>query len=296
MSHLFEVFNKYSLKTNWPVFVGLLFLYLPVYCKLFDDMNNEGQGYAPIILAMILFLFWEKREKLLLHYQSTNLSTHPIWGGLIFIFGLLLYVVGRSQEVNAFSIGSQLPILLGILIIVCDLSILSIVWFPLFFTLFMIPIPGSVMDIITLPMKSAVSYVTEHILFEFGYPISRMGVTLQIGPYKLLVADACAGMHTLISLEAMGLFYINLIKQDSVFRNSVLALLIVPISFVANVTRVMILVLITYYFGDAAGQSFVHKFAGMALFLAGLILIISVDSALQYITYHRSNSNKKKGI
>jgi exosortase/archaeosortase family protein len=57
--------------------------------------------------------------------------------------------------------------------------------------------------------------------------------------------------------------------------------LIVPISFTANVIRVMALTLITFHFGDAAGQGFLHKFAGMVLFLTALLLIIGFDTALQ---------------
>ena len=60
--------------------------------------------------------------------------------------------------------------------------------------LFMIPLPGPVVDFLTMPMKMAVSYVAENILFWFDYPIARTGVILQIGQYKLLVADACAGL------------------------------------------------------------------------------------------------------
>jgi exosortase/archaeosortase family protein len=106
-------------------------------------------------------------------------------------------------------------------------------------------------------------------------------VILQIGQYKLLVADACAGLHTLLSLEALGLLYLNLVRHDSLFRNAALAILIVPISFSANVIRVITLTLITYHLGDAAGQGFLHGFAGMVLFISALLLIIGVDSILR---------------
>ena len=135
-------------------------------------------------------------------------------------------------------------------------------------------------DAVTLPMKMAVSYVAESILFAAGYPIARTGVILQIGQYKLLVADACAGLHTLFTLEALGLLYLNLVQRDSLFRNVALAILVVPISFAANVIRVMVLTLITYHFGDGAGQGFLHGFAGMVLFLSALLLIIGVDTLL----------------
>ena len=94
---------------------------------------------------------------------------------------------------------------------------------------------------------------------------------LQIGQYQLLVADACAGLQTLLTLEALGLFYLNVVRHTSAVRNVALALLIVPISFSANVIRVIALTLVTYYFGDAAGQGFLHGFAGMVLFLTALV-------------------------
>ena len=181
-------------------------------------------------------------------------------------------------------VGSQIFVISGILLITRGASVLKAMWFPLFFIFFMIPLPGIFLDAVTMPMKMTVSYVAEHILFWVGYPIARTGVILQIGQYQLLVADACAGMHTLISLEALGLLYLNLVKHDSLFRNITLAILIIPISFTANVIRVMVLTLVTYYFGDAAGQGFVHGFAGMVLFVVALTLIMGVDSILQYIT------------
>jgi exosortase len=138
-------------------------------------------------------------------------------------------------------------------------------------------------------MKMAVSYVAEHILYWFGYPIARSGVILQIGQYQLLVANACAGLHTLISLEALGLLYLNIVRHDSLIRNIILAILIVPISFSSNVIRVMILTLVTFHFGDEAGQGFVHGFAGIVLFTVALTLIMTVDSVLQYSVKRQQN-------
>jgi exosortase/archaeosortase family protein len=56
--------------------------------------------------------------------------------------------------------------------------------------------------------------------------------------------------------------------------------LVIPISFIANVIRVMILVLVTYHFGDAAGQGFIHGFAGLVLFMVGLAIMLAVDRLL----------------
>jgi len=154
---------------------------------------------------------------------------------------------------------------------------LALIAFPLFFLLFTIPLPASLVDAVTQPVKIAVSIAAETILGALGYGIARSGVIMQIGPYQLLVADACAGLHTLFVLEALGLFYLNHVRHTSVIRNVVLAILIVPISFSANVIRVIALALITYYFGDDAGQSFLHDFAGMVLFMTALLMIVAAD-------------------
>ena len=269
---------KSSNFVNWlPIVIGLLALYLPTYQTAFQQLwVHQDQAHGPIVLIVVLFLFWQKR-----HFFSLKLTQQasPILGGITLILGLLCYVAGRSQDIFILDLGSQIFVFAGIFLLTRGFSLLKALWFPLFFIIFMLPFP---LDSITLPMKMAVSYVTENILFWLGYPIAREGVILQIGQYQLLVADACAGMHTLISLEALGLLYLSLVKHDSLIRNITLTLLIIPISFTANVFRVITLTLITYYFGDEVGQGFVHGFAGIFLFFIALIFIMAVDSMLQY--------------
>ena len=169
---------------------------------------------------------------------------------------------------------------------------MRLIWFPLFFLifflLFFVPLPGSVVAFVTTPLKKAVSALAALLLHGLGYPVARAGVLLSVGPYQLLVADACAGLNSMFALEALGLLYMNLMRYTSAARNVALALLIIPIAFVANVIRVLILVLVTYHFGDAAGQGFVHDFAGVVLFIVGLSLILLVDQLLRWAFKGRS--------
>jgi exosortase B len=157
---------------------------------------------------------------------------------------------------------------------------LRLIWFPLFFLLFMVPLPEALVAAVTAPLKSAVSYVASNVLYLMGYPVGRSGVMLTVGQYQLMVADACAGLNSMFTLEALGMFYMNLMRYTSVARNVTLAVALIPIAFCANIGRVMILVLVTYYFGDAAGQGFVHGFAGMVLFLIALMLMLVFDKLL----------------
>jgi exosortase B len=262
-----------------PVIAGLLVLYVPSLIDLFAGIwSQDEQMHGPIVLGISIWLIYRNWPAMMAASEAE--PTH--WSGWIFfVFALLLYVLGRSQDILIFEIGSVIWLLVGIALLTRGATAVKVQWFALFFMLFMVPLPGVVVDAVTLPMKMAVSYVAEAVLFWIGYPIGRNGVILQIGQYMLLVADACAGLHTLLTLEALGLLYLNLVRRDSAFRNVALALLIVPISFAANVIRVMALSLITYHFGDEAGQGFLHGFAGMVLFLSALLLIIGFDTMLQ---------------
>ena len=113
-----------------------------------------------------------------------------------------------------------------------------------------------------------------------GYPIARNGVVLTIGQYQLLVADACSGINSMFSLSAIGLLYLHLIRYKSWLHNGLILASLLPIAFCANIMRVMLLVLVTYHFGDEAGQGFIHKFSGMVLFVAALIILLLLDTIL----------------
>jgi exosortase len=125
-----------------------------------------------------------------------------------------------------------------------------------------------------------VSAVATTLLDFAGYEIGRSGVVITIGQYQLLVTEACAGLQTMFTLEAMGLLYANLMNHSSLLRNAMLAVLVVPIAFAANVVRVIVLALVTFYAGDAAGQGFLHGFAGLVLFAVALALVIATDWVL----------------
>lgn len=261
--------------------LGLAALYVPTVTFLMRGIWSSDQyAHGPIVLGIACWLAYRKWPEM----WATGSDNPPrVIGWFVFTLGILFYILGRLQHIDLIELGSAIWVLSGILLVTRGGAALKKQWFALFFMFFMLPLPGPIVDTLTMPMKTAVSYVAEYVLFTAGYPIARTGVILQIGQYKLLVADACAGLHTLFTLEALGLLYLNIVRHESFFRNLALATLIVPISFTANVIRVMVLTLITYHFGDEAGQGFLHGFAGMVLFLSALLIIMGVDSLLQLL-------------
>ncbi|HSI44019.1 MAG TPA: exosortase B [Methylotenera sp.] len=276
------------------VLLGLAVMYIPSFVDLFQGIwGTDQQAHGPIVLAISAWFFYYKARQL----ADSKLVAEPApeFGWPILLLGCLLFIVGRSQSLYIFEVGSLILVLLGIVLLFYGVAIAKHFWFAFFFMLFMVPLPASIVDVVTQPMKLAVSFASEHLLYSLGYPVARSGVVVYIGSYQLLVADACAGLNSLFTLEALGLLYMNVMRHESPLRNMLLAALIVPISFTSNVTRVVILALITYYWGDAAGQGFIHEFSGMLLFITALLLIMGVDSLLRIISNQLALRNKSKG-
>lgn len=259
------------------VVLGLLLVYVPEYVELSQTIwRSDEQGHGPIIFAVALWLLFGLR------YELAGLASTPapFSGALAMVFGGLLFALGSSQDIWIFSIGSQIWMLAGLALLFKGWKGLRLIWFPLFFLLFMVPLPEALVASVTAPLKSAVSYVASNLLYAMGFPVGRSGVMLTVGQYQLMVADACAGLNSMFTLEALGMLYMNLMRYTSAARNITLAVALIPIAFIANIGRVMILVLVTYFYGDAAGQGFVHGFAGMVLFLIALMLMLAFDKLL----------------
>lgn len=286
--------NFIVLKPLLLLLLGLTVMYVPSFVDLFQGIwSTDQQAHGPIVLAIASWFFYYKAMQL----AKTDFVAVPApqYGWPLLLLGCLLFIVGRSQSLYVFEVGSLILVLLGIVLIFYGLAVAKHFWFAFFFMLFMVPLPASVVDIATQPMKLAVSFASEHLLYSLGYPVARSGVVMYIGPYQLLVADACAGLNSLFTLEALGLLYMNVMRHESPLRNMILAALIVPISFTSNITRVVILALITYYWGDAAGQGFIHEFSGMLLFITALLLIMGVDTLLRVISNQLTSKHPSGG-
>ena len=133
---------------------------------------------------------------------------------------------------------------------------------------FLIPVPGTLLDQLLLPLKQLVSAIVDNGLHALGYPIARNGVVLMIGPYDLLIADACSGLNSMVALSGMGLIYTYVVGRRSRWHNGLLLGSVLPVAFAANVIRVVGLLLVTYYFGDAAGRTFHSSAAWLEIALA----------------------------
>jgi exosortase B len=271
-----------------PVFLGLMVLYVPTLHDLATMIwIRDDQFHGAIVLVVIVWLIWDRRQVLL----SPPTETAPASGIALLMFGLLLYVLGRALGILIFQVAALIPVLAGTLLAMRGWSALRALWLMLLFIVYLVPLPAYLQDSMTLPLSQMVAAIVDHILYAAGYPIAHQGVTLAVGQYQLRVADACAGLNSMFSLSAIGLLYLYLKRDQSWLRNALIVLSLLPIAFFANVARAVILVLVTYHFGDKAGQGFVHGFSGIVLFVFALMAVLLLDAILSRLSRLRGSAS-----
>jgi exosortase len=268
----------------WPLVAGFLILAIPTLITLVQQVwSTEAGAQGPIVLFTGVWLVWRKLPDL-----TRNAKPGAWWmSAILMILALALYVFGRAYDYISIEVAGLYGVVLTFLFAHIGLRPLTRDWFPFLYLGFLIPPPGWVIDTATAPLKTFVSYASTELLQLCGLPIVREGVTLFIGQYQMLVEDACSGMKSLSGLIAISLFYIYLLRNASWRYSVFLVALVIPIAIIANILRIITLVLLTYFMGDAVGQGFLHKTAGLFLFATALALVFAIDHAISAILQKR---------
>jgi exosortase len=248
-----------------PVLAGLGLLYVPTYVDVYHEFwSLQEQSAAPVMLLLVGWIAWRERDV----FAAAGATDARLAGSVLFVGGMVLYILGRSQSFYQLEVGSQIPLLAGVVSILLGRQGLRRLWFPIVLLSCLIPVPGSSLDQLLLPLKELVSDVVDNALHLAGYPSARSGAVLSIGPYNLLIADACSGLNSMLALSGVGLFYVYMSGHSRPWIKVGLLLSILPIAFLANVVRVAGLILITFYAGEGPGMGFHDRAAYLEIFLA----------------------------
>ncbi|CCE01592.1 conserved membrane hypothetical protein [Bradyrhizobium sp. STM 3809] len=191
--------------------------------------------------------------------------------------------MARNQDVWFLEVLSEIPVIAGTVLLLAGWRLLRILAFPIGFLIFSAPAPGWMVDAATIPLKVFISDSVTQLLYTAGYPIAQNGVVILIGPYQLLVQDACSGLNSIFVLSALGVFYVYAFRWDEKIRAFALLLLIIPITVFANFMRVTSLVLIAYYGGVDRMEGPLHDLTGVLLFVVAVVLMFLSDAGLSVL-------------
>jgi len=261
---------------NIVLAIGVAVLVLPTMFQVAKfSWSTEQGGHGPIVLVTGIWLLWRELKAAMPVVRPGKLL--PAIAMLVPL--LAIFIVARITgvlEIEAFAMYGAL--IVGAYLLFGG-QLLRTIWFPLVYLAFTLPPPDTVVAAVTQPIKIRISEWAVSLLHAAGYPVASSGVTIQIGQYQLLVAAACAGLNSIVTLGALCLFYVYLRHRTNFTAFLVVALAAIPVAMFSNFVRVLVLVLVTYYLGEAAAQGFVHDFAGLLMFAVALVAIFAVDQA-----------------
>ena len=240
-----------------------------------ESWSTEQGAHGPLVLLTGIWLLVRAWP------HAGPIAPPPAWRAAALLLPLLaLFVMARISQVVEVEGYIMYAVLLAAAYGIVGGAMLRRLIFPLVYMAFVFPPPETVVYAMTLPLKIAITEAAVGLLAMVGYPIGYSGVWIQVGAYQLLVAAACSGLNSIISLSVLSTFYIYVRRAGDPLRAAVLALFIVPVAMAANLVRVLILILLTYHAGEAAAQGFLHNFAGFTMFVAALLILFGIDSAI----------------
>ena len=277
--HIAAAVDK-NLRFSSPLLLGFCVLAIPVAYMLGTQTWSQEEGaHGPLVLITAAWLLWRQLPDV--RRRGYPGKTWVVTLGIA--VSLCMYIFGEAFDFITLAAAGLYGAGLTIFYSLFGGQELKRNWFIFIYLLFAVPPPRSWLDNLTLPLKQFVSSAASAVLQPFGVPVTHEGVIIYVAQYQYLVEDACSGLNSIVGLLAIGLFYIYLAYGGSWRYSLVLAFLTIPIAVMANILRIMILILLTVFMGDGVAQGFMHFAAGIFVFVISLFLIIILDSAMRLV-------------
>lgn len=232
------------------------------------DWSREDYNYCYIIPLLVLYLIWEKREKL------AQLQSEPSWRGAVpFCVGILLFWIGELGA-EFFTIYVSLwLIVIGITWMHLGWVKIREIWFALVMMLAMFPLPGVLYTKVTFSLKLVSSQLGILMLHIFGMSAYREGNVIDLGFTQLQVVDACSGLRYVIPLMVLSLILSYWLKAH-MWKRVFLFLSSIPVAIFVNSFRIAVTGILYGTLGAQVAEGFFHGFSGWLIFMFTIPILL----------------------
>lgn len=253
------------------VLVGVSFVFC--YAQVFVDMARQWwtismYSYAFLIPAISAYLVWLRRENV---FELKPLP-HYAGGAVLLAAGLSALIIGQTGGVLALQQVSLLVTIPGMVLFLFGKAVLKVVWLPIAFLWFMIPIWEVVTNPLHFPFQAFSANVGVMLLRVTGIPVYQDGVFIHLPNITLEVARACSGVNYLIAVVATAIPLATIVLRD-VWKRLVLVAFAMTVAALANSLRVAAIGALAYYdlSGDLHGPY--HSLHGVFVSMVGYLVI-----------------------
>lgn len=259
--------------------LGLLGVLFAPNLRHFLYTWSTDENYSHGFLVPLIALYFAN--------EASRRGAVPVrGGGLIGAVLVLAAILGRlTATVIPVGIIGDTAFLLGLAGLVALLAggaALRRYGFPLFFLIFMVPLPIALYTQIAGPLQLMVSQAAAAALNALGIPVLCQGNTMTLpGGLRMFVAEACSGMRQLTGFLALTTAVAFLSERPWWLRGLLIASS-VPIAMIANIVRVVATGLIMFHVDPTYASGAYHMAEGLLMMGLGLGLLAALCSLVSW--------------
>lgn len=164
--------------------------------------------------------------------------------------------------------------------------------FPLAFLLFMVPLPGVLLQYVIRCLQDGSAALTYLIFHLLGVPVHRDGFTFALPNLNIEIAQECSGIRSSISLMLATLIVAQLSLTSKV-NKLLLAVSVVPIAVFKNSVRIVSLSLLSIYVNPSFITGNLHHRGGIVFFLLALGLVFGLTQVLRQLEARHVNPHQQ---
>jgi exosortase D (VPLPA-CTERM-specific) len=225
-----------------------------------DDWPTDEYNHCYLIPFISLFL---------LATWARDLAAVP-WTGAkaglwVLGFSFVLLLLGEFSAIYTISQVGFVIGVIGAAIAVFGMQFFRIAWPALVYLFFMVPLPDFLQVQLTADLQLISSRLGVAFVRLFG-PVYLEGNIIDLGNYKLAVAEACSGLRYLFPLMSFG-FLCAVLYQAPLWQRAVVFLSTIPITVLMNSLRIGIIGLLVTRGGIEQAEGFMHDFEGWVVFM-----------------------------
>ncbi|MGS4946287.1 VPLPA-CTERM-specific exosortase XrtD [Meridianimarinicoccus sp. RP-17] len=249
--------------------------------SLFSAWATPEYSHGPLIPVISLYLFLRELRKAPPVDPQARVVRWP--GIVVASLGLGLGLVGNLVEIPDIVAYALIVWVMGLVLVCFGWDRGKTHWAPVLHLIFMLPLPQFLYWQLTIFLQGVSSVIGVWFIDAAGIPVYLDGNIIDLGVYKLQVAEACSGLRYLFPILSFSYLF-AILYRGPMWHKAVLLLSAAPITVFMNSFRIGVIGILVNFYGIEQAEGFLHFFEGWVIFLACVGILFVMAIALQRLT------------
>lgn len=239
--------------------------------------QQQELSHSYFIPLVSLYLVWINRDTV-----RKSVGPPSFAGAILIAAALLLLLLGQLTSIYLFQHLGLVVAIAGLVAAFGGRSLLRTVAAPVLFLFFAVPPPFWVITVLSWKFQQMSSALGVQMIELMGIPVLLSGNIIDLGDYKLQVAEACSGLRYLFPFLSLGVMAAYMYRGP-LWQRAVIVASTIPITIVMNSIRIAFTGAMVAAYGPEQAEGALHFFEGWVVFifcLAALFAIIAILARL----------------